>query len=32
MMTVEIGSSIGSAASPKLPPTAPDVAASALCR
>ena len=31
MMMVEIGSSTGSAASPKVPPTAPDVAASALC-
>ena len=30
-MMVEIGSSIGSAAKPKLPPTAPDVATSALC-
>jgi hypothetical protein len=31
MVMVEIGSSIGRAASPKLPPTAPDVAARALC-
>jgi hypothetical protein len=30
-MMVEIGSSIGNAAKPKLPPTAPVVAASALC-
>src|SRR6266545_280796 len=31
MMMVEIGSSSGNAARPKLPPTAPDAAANALC-
>ena len=31
MKIVEIGSSTGSAARPKLPPTAPEVATSALC-